>query len=86
MEARSIWLTEFHLRLVYNVMADEDLAQRWTSEGNAELGLSFWLVVAACIAGFINIICVCVAGADARDLDSVAPALEEKLNGAIMLY
>lgn len=84
--AIAVWLTEFYLRLQHNVMSDDDLAFYWSSDGLAELGLSFWLAVAACLSAFANIICVCVAAADEREVDSIAPALEEKLNGAIMLY
>ncbi|XP_026322861.1 uncharacterized protein LOC113232382 [Hyposmocoma kahamanoa] len=84
--AISVWLTEYFLRLQYNVMSDEDLANTWTSDGMADLGLSFWLVVAASISALANIICVMVAMADGRDEDTIAPALEEKVNGAIMLY
>ncbi|XP_028156288.1 uncharacterized protein LOC135083903 [Ostrinia nubilalis] len=84
--AISVWLTEYFLRLQHNVMSDEDLANTWSSDGMADLGLSFWLVVSASIAAFVNIVCVLIAMSDARDIDTVAPALEEKVNGAIMLY
>ncbi|CAG9794831.1 unnamed protein product [Diatraea saccharalis] len=84
--AISVWLTEYFLRLQYNVLSDEDLASTWTSDGMADLGLSFWLVVAASISALVNIICIAVAAAEGRDADTIAPALEEKVNGAIMLY
>lgn len=84
--AIAVWLTEFFLRLQHNVMSDEDLANGWSSDMTADLGLSFWLVVAATISAFINNICILIAAADSRDLDTIAPALEEKVNGAIMLY
>ncbi|CAG9569542.1 unnamed protein product [Danaus chrysippus] len=81
--AIAVWLTEFFLRLQHNVMSDEDLANTWSSDMTADLGTSFWLVVTSCIAAFINIICILVA---ASETEPNAPALEEKLNGAIMLY
>ncbi|KAI8423315.1 hypothetical protein MSG28_014334 [Choristoneura fumiferana] len=84
--AIAVWLTEYFLRLQHNVMSDEDLANTWNSDGTADLGLSFWLVVAAAITAFANNVCILVAMADERDADTVAPALEEKVNGAIMLY
>ncbi|XP_052752793.1 uncharacterized protein LOC113513499 [Galleria mellonella] len=84
--AISVWLTEYFLRLQHNVMSVEDLDNAWSSDGMAELGLSFWLVVAAAVAAFINDICVLVAMSDGRDVETIAPALEEKVNGAIMLY
>lgn len=84
--AIAVWLTEYFLRLQHNVMSDEDLANTWSSDGTADLGLSFWLVVAASVASFANIICIGAAMADGRELESVAPPLEDKINGAIMLY
>ncbi|XP_075986582.1 uncharacterized protein LOC142983540 [Anticarsia gemmatalis] len=84
--AIAVWLTEYFLRLQHNVMSDEDLANTWSSDGTADLGLSFWLVVSASIVAFINDVCVLIAMADGRDVDTIAPALEEKVNGAIMLY
>lgn len=84
--AIAVWLTEYFLRLQHNVMSDEDLANTWSSDGTADLGLSFWLVVSASISAFINDVCILIAMADERDIDTIAPALEEKVNGAIMLY
>ncbi|XP_049880865.1 uncharacterized protein LOC126377210 [Pectinophora gossypiella] len=84
--AVAVWLTEYFLRLQHNVMSDEDLANTWSSDGTADLGLSFWLVVGASVTAFVNNVCVLVAMADGRDEDTIAPALEEKVNGAIMLY
>lgn len=43
-------------------------------------------MVAAAISAFVNNVCVLIAMADGRDEDIIAPALEEKVNGAIMLY
>ncbi|KAH9643469.1 hypothetical protein HF086_017250 [Spodoptera exigua] len=40
--AIAVWLTEYFLRLQHNVMSDEDLANRWSSDDTADLGLSFW--------------------------------------------
>ncbi|KAI5630781.1 hypothetical protein NE865_16507 [Phthorimaea operculella] len=84
--AVAVWLSEYFLRLQHNVMSDEDLANTWSSDGMADLGLSFWLVVGASVTAFVNIICILIAMADGRDEDTIAPALEEKVNGAIMLY
>ncbi|CAH2097215.1 unnamed protein product [Euphydryas editha] len=84
--AIAVWLTEFFLRLQHNVMSDEDLANTWTSDMTADLGLSFWLVVASTISAFINNVFILIAAADGRVTDTIAPALEEKVNGAIMLY
>lgn len=42
--AIAVWLTEYFLRLQHNVMSDEDLANTWSSDDTADLGLSFWYV------------------------------------------
>ncbi|XP_050682040.1 uncharacterized protein LOC126977309 [Leptidea sinapis] len=84
--ALAVWLTEFFLRLQHNVMSEEDLALSWSSDMTADLGFSFWLVVTACITAFVNNVCILIAMSDGRDVDTSAPALEEKVNGAIMLY
>lgn len=40
--AIAVWLTEFFLRLQHNVLSEEDLANTWSSDMTADLGLSFW--------------------------------------------
>lgn len=58
----------------------------WTSEGMAELGISFWFVVGATIVSFINILVIYIGTSESREPEPVLPMLEEKTNGAIMLY
>lgn len=38
------WVAQYFLVLQYNVMMNEDKKNMWTSEGMAELGMSFWYV------------------------------------------
>ena len=42
-------------------------------------------VVGAAVASFVNIIIVFIANSE-KEVDTVIPVLEEKTNGAIMLY
>lgn len=84
--AIAVWMTEYYLRLQHNVMSKEDLANMWVSDGMAEFGISFWLVVGAAVTSFVNILCIVIAMADDKEVDPVAPMIEEKVNGAIMLY
>lgn len=42
--AGSLWVGQYFQRLQYNVMSKDDRRNKWTSEGNASLGFSFWFV------------------------------------------
>jgi len=42
--AGSLWVGQYFQRLQYNVMNKDDRRNKWTSEGNASLGFSFWCV------------------------------------------
>lgn len=83
--AVGFWLAQFYTSIQENVLSREDRDNMWTSEGMAELGFSFWFAVGAIAANFVNLIVLCIANSD-RDVDPVIPMLEEKTNGAIMLY
>ncbi|EFA10001.2 uncharacterized protein LOC100142086 [Tribolium castaneum] len=83
--AIGFWIAQFYLRIQFNVLSREDRDNDWTSERMAELGYSFWFVVGAAVASFVNIIIVFIANSE-KEVDTVIPVLEEKTNGAIMLY
>lgn len=80
-----LWTAQFFLNIQYSVLTREDKDNEWTSENMAELGFSFWFVVVAAISSFINIILVFITNTE-RDVETIIPVLEEKTNGAIMLY
>lgn len=84
--AVGLWLTEYFLSIQYNVMSREDRDNMWTSEGMAEMGYSFWFVVGAAAATFVDIIVIYIANSESKEITPVYPVLEEKTNGAIMLY
>ncbi|XP_018575915.1 uncharacterized protein LOC108914566 [Anoplophora glabripennis] len=79
------WIAQFYINIQYNVLSREDKDNEWTSENMAELGYSFWFVVGAAVATFVNIIIVFIANSE-KEVETVIPVLEEKTNGAIMLY
>ncbi|CAH0554401.1 unnamed protein product [Brassicogethes aeneus] len=83
--AIGFWVAQFFFRIHYNVLSREDKDNEWTSEGMAELGYSFWFAVGAAAAMLVNIIIVFIANSD-KEVETVIPVLEEKTNGAIMLY
>jgi hypothetical protein len=83
--AIGFWIAQFYLRVQYNVLSREDRDNDWTSKDMAELGYSFWFVVGAAVASFVNIIIIFIANSE-KEVDTVVPVLEEKTNGAIMLY
>ncbi|XP_028134612.1 uncharacterized protein LOC114329634 [Diabrotica virgifera virgifera] len=80
-----LWTAQFFLNVQYSVLSREDRDNEWTSENMAELGYSFWFVVGAAIVSFTNIILILIANTE-REVETVIPVLEEKANGAIMLY
>ncbi|KAF5284327.1 hypothetical protein FQA39_LY04620 [Lamprigera yunnana] len=100
--AIGFWIAQFFLSIQKNVMSREDKDYMWTSEDMAELGYSFWyflstgqnknfisfyrFVVGAAIATFVDIIIIFIANSESKEAPQVFPVLEEKTNGAIMLY
>ncbi|XP_012283953.1 uncharacterized protein LOC105701632 [Orussus abietinus] len=81
------WLAQYYTKLYTNVLPKEDIDNMWTSEGSAELGYSFWLVVGAAVVHLISIALVgWGSGKDRDDQLEPIPALEEKTAAAIMLY
>ncbi|KAH1009497.1 uncharacterized protein LOC109535202 [Dendroctonus ponderosae] len=83
--AIALWMAQFFTKIQYNVLSREDRNNEWTSEDMAELGYSFWFVVGASGAAVVNIILVTIATSE-KETETVIPVLEEKTNGAIMLY
>ncbi|XP_033214901.1 uncharacterized protein LOC117171575 [Belonocnema kinseyi] len=81
------WLAQYYLKLYVNVLPKENLNEKWTSEGSAELGYSFWFVASAGVVHLISIALVgWGSGRNKKDrLEPMAP-LEEKTAAAIMLY
>lgn len=43
--AGGLWVGQYFQRLQYNVMSKDDRRNKWTSEGNASFGFSFWLAL-----------------------------------------
>ncbi|CAH1155879.1 unnamed protein product [Phaedon cochleariae] len=83
--ALCLWTAQFYTNIQYSVLSREDKDNEWTSEDMAEFGYSFWFVAGAAVASFINIILIFISNIE-KDVEKVIPVLEEKTNGAIMLY
>lgn len=79
------WVAEFHFKIQYNVLSQEDRDNMWTSNGMAEMGYSFWFVVAAAGVTFIEIFITCL-GSDSEEIEKETFPIENKANSAIMLY
>jgi len=82
--AVGFWIGQFYSKIQYNVLSLEDLDNNWTSEGMAELGYSFWFVVGAATVHFVHLLILYLAGSNKKT--DIIPMIEEKTNGAIMLY
>jgi hypothetical protein len=82
------WSIQYHLKLRRNILSIEERENLWNSEGLAVLGYSFWFVVGAAIIHLLNIVLIFFGSHQtSRDRHkTLKPILEEKSNGAIMLY
>ncbi|KAJ4427945.1 hypothetical protein ANN_23957 [Periplaneta americana] len=84
--AVSLWAVQFYQKLQYNVMSREDRQNNWSSTNRAYYGYSFWFVVGAIVIHFLNIIAIYIGTHETREKKTPQPMIEEKSNGAIMLY
>ncbi|XP_059469193.1 clarin-2-like [Neocloeon triangulifer] len=82
----AFWGVAFHKSFQYNVLTREDLENHWTTDGKAYFGFSFWLVIGAAVVHILNILILAIGTRDRESRSTVTPVVEEKTNGAIMLY
>lgn len=82
------WLIQFYQYLTHNVLALDDRNQNWYSKELAQLGHSFFLVLAGIILVVINLIILCVVvSLERKERRTVhEEPVDEKMAGAIMLY
>lgn len=81
------WLAQYYTKLYGNVLPKENINEKWTSEGSAEFGYSFWFVVSAGVVHLISIALIgWGSGKNKSDRLEPIPPLEEKTAAAIMLY
>ncbi|KAE8750902.1 hypothetical protein FOCC_FOCC002330 [Frankliniella occidentalis] len=84
--AVGLWAVQFHQKLQFNVMTREDRENYWISTNMATFGASFWFVVGAAVVHVLNMTAIFFGTREPREKTAPAPMLEEKGNGAIMLY
>merc|ERR1719483_1011545 len=59
------WMVQFYLRLTHNVLIREyKLKGKWSSEGMASFGSSFFLVVIAAVVYLVNLTIIAIATRD----------------------
>jgi ABC-type Fe3+ transport system permease subunit len=87
------WIVQFYVKLQYNVLQREEVANGgWSSDGKANIGHSFWLVVIA--AGFfmLNVVIVHLLmrkrnkGSSTTTSTKKQLMMDSKPNGNLMLY
>lgn len=78
-----IWTYQFYTKLQRNMLSSNDIKLAWTSEGMAHLSYSFWFVIISAVIQVLNVIIICYATSPRK---TASPIIEEKGNGAIMLY
>ncbi|KAF4529691.1 hypothetical protein B566_EDAN010777 [Ephemera danica] len=92
--AVSLWAVQYHRTLQHNVMTKEDINNMWSSDGMAAFGFSFWrsgilmepFVVGAIFVHFFNLMIIYIGTRERDPTKNATPIVEEKTNGAIMLY
>jgi len=83
------WMVQFYIKLSASVVIREDRVDgRWSSEGMAVFGYSFWLVVLATACLVLNIVIIALTTADpkARKKTHHLVSLPGKQAGDTMLY
>ena len=88
------WIVQFYVRLQYNVLQREDVANGgWNSEGRANIGHSFWLVVIACGFFILNVVVVHLlmrkrnqGSTTSKPSTKKHLMMDTKPNGNLMLY
>jgi len=83
------WMVQFYVKLTKNVLINEDrLEGRWSSEGMAQFGYSFWLTVLACLGFCVNIFIIAGATSSPRSRKKARhlESLPGKQAGDTMLY
>jgi len=81
-----LWIGQYYTKLRYSVLSEEERNRGWTSENMAFFGYSFWLVAVSAVIQFVNIIFIYLGTSEDRQKKVIKPVIEEKTNGAIMLY
>jgi hypothetical protein len=84
--AVGLWAVQFYQKLQQNVLSQEDRDNQWSSANMAHYGYSFWFVVGATVVHFFNIAAIYIGTHTTREKKTPQPMIEEKSNGAIMLY
>lgn len=91
MLAFACWIAQFYQYLSHNVLTLADRAEAsWYSTGMAQMGHSFYFVIAGFLVVLVNIILLFTA----VHLERIErnrgrnddPSYDEKMQGAIMLY
>ncbi|XP_026479992.1 uncharacterized protein LOC113386426 [Ctenocephalides felis] len=80
------WLAQFFLCLRYNMLTQDDKKNAWTSDGQAQLGSSFWFVVISAFTSLLNICLLLCVSTREKETENIHFTGDEKINAAIMLY
>jgi hypothetical protein len=80
------WLLQYFQYLRYNVLSQDD-QRNWSTKDNVSFGYSFYLVVIAfCIVLFNFVLMAIARKIENDDSGQLVQPIDEKTEGAIMLY
>ncbi|XP_076372091.1 clarin-2-like [Tachypleus tridentatus] len=80
------WVVQYYVKLQKNVMTEEEIGDKWTSEGQARLGSSFWFVIVALVLYVLNIFIIKLAQNHVWEHRQPKSTTDKNPEGAIMLY
>ncbi|XP_064465884.1 clarin-3-like [Ornithodoros turicata] len=80
------WVVQFYLKLQRNVMTVEEQQDRWTSDGRASLGYSFYFLVVALGLFCVNICILAITSLQPWEWKKPKRIAPKNPEGVIMLY
>ncbi|KAH6948842.1 hypothetical protein HPB50_026578 [Hyalomma asiaticum] len=80
------WVVQFYLKLSHNVMTQDEQNDKWTSEGRASLGYSFYFLVVALVLFSLNVCILVVASLQPWGWKKPKHITPKNPEGVIMLY
>ncbi|KAH8019778.1 hypothetical protein HPB51_021867 [Rhipicephalus microplus] len=80
------WMVQFFLKLSHNVMTQDEQNDKWTSDGRASLGYSFYFLVVTLVLFSLNVCILVVASLQPWGWKKPKHITPKNPEGVIMLY
>lgn len=80
------WVVQFYLKLSHNVLTPDEQKDKWTSEGRASLGYSFYFLLVALVLFALNLAILLLASLQPWGWKKPKHITPKNPEGVIMLY